>query len=139
MERQPTSIRTTLAAALALTLIAPWALGQDPDPITEIRLQAEQGDAFAQYTLGSMYALGGWHVPQDEAEAVRWFRLSADQGNADAQYTLGSSYAFGRGVPQDEAEAVRWYRLSADQGNADAQYNLGVSYASGRGVSAGRG
>ena len=53
MERRPTSIRTTLAlAALALTLIAPWALGQDPDTITEIRLQAEQGDASAQYNLG---------------------------------------------------------------------------------------
>ena len=81
MERQPTSIRTTLAlAALALTLIAPWALGQDPDTITEIRLQAEQGNAGAQNNLGVMYALGQG-VLKDEAEAVRWFRLSADQGH----------------------------------------------------------
>ena len=113
MERRPTSIRTTLAlAALALTLIAPWALGQDPDTITEIRLQAEQGDASAQYNLGVSYA-NGEGVLKDEAEAVRWYRLSADQGNAFAQYNLGVRYAFGRGVPQDEAEAVRWYRLSA--------------------------
>ena len=98
MERQPTSIRTTLAlAALALTLIAPWALGQDPDTITEIRLSADQGNASAQYNLGLMYDFG-WGVPQDKAEAVRWFRLSADQGNADAQYNLGVSYVFGRGV-----------------------------------------
>ena len=36
MERRPTRTRTTLAlSVLALTLIAPWALGQDPDAITE--------------------------------------------------------------------------------------------------------
>ena len=73
-------------------------------------------------------------VPQDDAEAVRWYRLSADQGNADAQYNLGFMYANGLGVPQDEAEAVRWYRLSADQGNALAQNNLGLRYANGLGV-----
>ena len=134
MERRPTSIRTTLAlAALALTLIAPWALGQDPDTITEIRLQAEQGDASAQYNLGGRYAFGRG-VPQDEAEAVRWYRLSADQGDASAQNNLGLMYDNGEGVLKDEAEAVRWYRLSADQGNATAQYNLGVSYSNGEGV-----
>ena len=107
MERRPTSIRTTLTlAALALTLIAPWALGQDPDTITEIRLRAEQGDASAQYNLGVRYAFGRG-VPQDEAEAVRWYRLSADQGNASAQYNLGVSYSNGEGVLKDEAELLQ--------------------------------
>ena len=97
MERRPTSIRTTLTlAALALTLIAPWALGQDPDTITEIRLRAEQGDASAQYNLGVRYA-NGEGVLKDEAEAVRWYRLSADQGDADAQYNLAFRYAKPRG------------------------------------------
>ena len=134
MERRPTRRRTTLAVSvLALTLIAPWVLGQDPDTITEIRLQAEQGDAYAQYNLGFRYDFG-LGVPQDDAEAVRWYRLSADQGNTFAQSSLGFMYAFGQGVPQDDAEAVRWYRLSADQGDASAQYNLGVRYANGVGV-----
>ena len=58
MERRPTRTRTTLSGfLLALTLIAPWVLGQDPDTITEIRLQAEQGDASAQYNLGVRYRL----------------------------------------------------------------------------------
>ena len=53
MVRRPTSILTTLAiSVMALTLIAPWVLGQDPDQITEIRRRAEQGDAEAQYVLG---------------------------------------------------------------------------------------
>ena len=84
------------------------ALGQDPDTITETRLQAEQGDASAQYHLGVRYS-NGEGVLKDEAEAVRWYRLSADQGNASAQNNLGVSYANGEGVLKDEAEAVRWY------------------------------
>ena len=94
---------------------------------------ADQGDACAQYNLGLMYA-DGEGVPEDDAEAARWYRLAADQGLAGAQRNLGLMYANGRGVPEDDAEAVRWYRLAADQGLADAQHNLGVMYADGRGV-----
>ena len=67
-----------------------------------------------------MYA-NGEGVPQDDAEAVRWYRLAAEQGNAGAQLNLGAMYSNGEGVPQDDAEAVRWYRLAAEQGNAGAQ------------------
>ena len=57
MPQRPTSILTTLAVSLlALTLIALWALGQDP--ITEIRRLAEQGHVDAQNNLGLMYANG---------------------------------------------------------------------------------
>ena len=73
-------------------------------------------------------------MPEDDAEAVRWYRLAADQGDANAQYNLGLKYASGEGVPEDDAEAVRWYRLAADQGLAIAQNNLGLMYASGEGV-----
>ena len=70
MPQRPTSILTTLAVSLlALTLIAPWALGQDPDPITEIRRLAEKGDVDAQFTLGVMYDRGEG-VPQDDTEAA---------------------------------------------------------------------
>ena len=81
MERLPTSILTTLAVSLlALTLIAPGVRGQDTDRITEIQRQAEQGDADAQNNLGVMYGEGS-RVPQDHAEAVRWFRMAAEQGH----------------------------------------------------------
>ena len=81
MERGPTRIRTTLAVSvLALTLIAPWSLGQDPDWITEIRRQAEQGNAIAQHNLGLMYA-NGTGVPQDDVLAYAWLNLATAQGN----------------------------------------------------------
>ena len=134
MERRPTSILTTLALSmLVLTLIAPWALGQDPALITEIRRQAEQGDVDAKYNLGVAYALGV--RIKDAAESVRWFLLAAEQGHAGAQYQLGFMYREGRrGVREDDAEAARWFQLAAEQGHALAQFNLGFMYGNGRGV-----
>ena len=54
-------------------------------PTTEkAQVQTAQGpvpdrDADAQFNLGVMYDTGEG-VPQDDAEAVRWFRLAAEQG-----------------------------------------------------------
>ena len=85
---------------------------------------ALQGNAEAQFQLGIVYELGRG-VPQDGAEAVRWFRMAA---------FLGVEVRRGRGVPQDYAESVKWYRAAAEQGYTDAQFNLGFSYKEGRGV-----
>ena len=45
-----------------------------------------------------MHAVRG--VPQDYAEAVKWYRKGADQGYARAQHNLGVVYAEGHGVPR---------------------------------------
>ncbi|MFT5446561.1 MAG: hypothetical protein ACI9DC_001730 [Gammaproteobacteria bacterium] len=71
----------------------------------EWRPLAEAGNAYAQTSLGNMYANGNG-VPEDDAEAVKWYRLAAAQGNADAQTNLGVMYDKGQGVPEDDAEAV---------------------------------
>ena len=97
------------------------------------REKAEKGNATAQVYLGEMYA-NGEGVPQDYAEAVRWYRKSADQGNATAQFYLGYMYANGQGVTEDYSEAMRWYRKAADQGDPDAPNSIGEMYANGRGV-----
>ena len=122
MERRPTSLLTTLAlAVLALTLIAPWVLGQDPDPITEIRRQAEQGDPEAQYNLGNMY-FNGEGVPQDAPEAVRWYRLPAgEQGHASAQFNLGIRYYEGLGVLRDSVLGHMWLNIASANGNETAR------------------
>ena len=57
-------------------------------PLEDLTRCAELGDAGAQGNLGWMYATGEG-VPQDDAEAVRWYRLAAEQGYASAQYNLG--------------------------------------------------
>lgn len=46
------------------------------DNIDGLRRKAEQGDADAQFSLGLLY-LKGRSVPQDKAEALKWFGLQA--------------------------------------------------------------
>ena len=103
-------------------------------PLAEIRVQAENGHAQAQYELGEAFFRGELGVAQDETEAAKWFRKAAEQNLAEAQYNLGVCYAKGQGVAQDAAEAVAWYRKAAAQNLAPAQYNLGVCCSRGRGV-----
>jgi len=76
----------------------------------------------------------GRELPQNDAEAVRWYRRAAAQNHAMALYNLSNHYLSGRGVPQDTEEAIKWYRLAADRDVLPAMNNLGVIYASGRGV-----
>jgi TPR repeat protein len=94
---------------------------------------AEQGNAGAQFYLGSMYEQGQG-VPYDTEQALGWLRKAAKQGSADAQLYLGGMYEQARGVPQDTQQAAAWYREAADQGSADAQFDLGGMYRKGLGV-----
>jgi TPR repeat protein len=103
---------------------------------TKLRGNQITGDVSSradQNNLGITH-YSGLGVPQDFAEAMKWFRLAADQGNASAQSSLGVGYALGRGVPQDFAEAVRWFRRAAIQRDAYGQFNLGRAYYKGDGV-----
>ena len=58
---------------------------------------AEQGDAWTQYNLISMYEYGEG-LPQNYAEAVKWYRLAAEQGLSLAQNNVGLMYQNGQGV-----------------------------------------
>jgi TPR repeat protein len=83
------------ALALTMTLVsgavagpfedvgAAYERGDYATALRLIRPLAEQGGAKAQYNLGQMYR-DGQGVPQDYAEAVKWYRLAAEQGYADA-------------------------------------------------------
>ena len=88
------------------------------DYTTALRLAADQGDAGAQFNLGLMYDLGRG-VPQDYAQAVKWYRLAANQGYASAQANLGNMYYLGQGVPKDYVLAYMWRNLAA-AGASDA-------------------
>ena len=97
------------------------------------RVRAEQGDADAEVTLGSLY-YHGQGVPQDYREALRWFQKSADQDYASGQYHVGVMHYYGNAVPQDYREAIRLYRQAADQDYPTAQDQLGTMYAHGIGL-----
>jgi TPR repeat protein len=101
-----------------------YAAAERGDYATAYRLWrplAEQGDAEAQYKLGTMYDIGQG-VPLDNAKAVRWFRKAAEQGDAPSQFRLGNMYDVGHGVPQDYVEAHKWYSLAAAAGEPSATF-----------------
>ena len=83
---------TTMAAATAGLVEDGQAAFSAGDYSTAMRLRKEaanQGNPDAQNNLGLMYRTGEG-VPQDDAEAVKWFRLAAEQGDAEAQSNLAA-------------------------------------------------
>ena len=73
----------------------------------------------AQFNLGVMLR-DGEGVPQDYAEAMKWYRLSADQGVAEAQTNLGLMYYHGSGMPQQFMEAYAYHSLPRASQNGSA-------------------
>lgn len=112
-----------------------YANGNYPLALHEFRAAAEQGDLYAEYNLGMMYAFGQG-VAKDEELAVGWYRRAAERGFAPAQHSLGQAYEEVAGVWRNEALAVDWYRKAAEQGYGKAQFSLGLMYARGLGVQA---
>jgi TPR repeat protein len=89
--------------------------------VSELKPLAEQGNAEAQFNLGSLY-YQGWGVPQDYREAAQWLRKAAEQNHTFAQATLGTIYAEGvQGVVEkDLSQGLMWFILAASQGDMEA-------------------
>ena len=88
-------LKTLIALFLSLSLMSiayanvndGWDAYQKGDyktAFSEWRPLADQGDEYAQNSLGVMYE-NGEGVPQDDKQAVKWYRKAADQGYADGQ------------------------------------------------------
>jgi uncharacterized protein len=97
----------------------------------EFLAAAEQGDARAQFFLGTIYP-EGQGVARDFKESVKWLRMAGEKGYADAQRALATVYLYGRGLPRDAAEAIKWYRMAAEQGDPMSQFALGAVYDEGK-------
>ena len=78
------SLLQLLTAAIIALFVPTNASAQSAD---DYRVEAEQGNAEAQYNLGYCYVFGEG-VDQDYAEAVKWYRKAAEQGHAKAQKAL---------------------------------------------------
>lgn len=88
-----------------------------------LRPLAAQGDAYAQYVVGVMYAMAQG-VMRDDNKAADYYRKSADQGFSDAQFALGRMYKSARGVMQDHKQAYVWFTKAAEQGHKKAKAAL---------------
>ena len=83
-------------------------------------LAAEQGHAYAQLLLGTMYEEGRG-VSQDYKRAAGWFTLAAEQGEADAQLLLSTMYGLGHGFIRDYVYAHMWGNIAASNGKSDGR------------------
>ena len=81
---------------------------------------AERGNTGAQWLLGSCCHLG-WFVPENDAEAAKWYRHFAERGSAEAQHRLAWCYC-----DSDKTEHVKWLRKAAEQGDEKAQHRLSI-------------
>jgi TPR repeat protein len=89
--------------------------------VRELKPLAEQGNAQAQFNLGSLYYQGRG-VRQDYTEAAQWMRKAAEQGHIFAQVTLGSIHAEGvqGAIQKDYPQALMWFIFAAAQGDMEA-------------------
>jgi TPR repeat protein len=78
-------MKPLLNTTLLFILVIGFSGGASGQDFEETKRLAEQGDATAQYNLGSIIDIRR----DNHAEAIRWYRLAAEQGHARAQYALG--------------------------------------------------
>lgn len=118
--RSSEGAKATLQTALtAFKNVKGTLAAMETAAMQELMTRAEQGEARAQYDFGERYYFGNG-VPQDYAEAARWFLRAAEQGHAQAQANLGMMLALGRGAARDSIEALKWLNLAAARGNQSA-------------------
>jgi hypothetical protein len=96
--------------------------------VTEDRLWAEQGDRFAQSSLGFCYISGCEGVGEDYTQAAYWLQKAADQCDEEAEAELGSLYYNGAGVKKDWETAKKWFQKVAEQDHWEAQLGMARIY-----------
>jgi Sel1 repeat len=88
-----------LLVVASLAAVCENAYGENLETLRQL---ANEGNAKAQIDLGNKYK-EGHGVPQDYAEATRWYRKAADQGYAIAQNNLQKLAAAAPCAQTDEA------------------------------------
>ncbi|SRR5579875_287010 len=94
---------------------------------------AQANDPAAECLLGEIYEFG-YGVPQDSAEALKWYK-SAARGEHKHRYSV--HLALHEAIPTDPKELKRYVddvKAHAQSGDPDAQFVLGTLYFKGLGV-----
>ena len=111
-----------------------YPLVERDEAAEQLEQLAEDGDAYAQYIIGTAYRDGGLLIP-DTAKAQKFLECAAKQEIDAAQYALGKLYLSDDADVHDPAKGIYWLKRSADNGNDFAAYRLGKEYLSGKNVS----
>ena len=110
-----------------------FPLEERDEAAEQLEQLAEDGDAYAQYIIGTAYRDGGLLIP-DTAKAQKFLECAAKQEIDAAQYALGKLYLSDDTDVHDSAKGIYWLQRSADNGNDYAAYRLGKEYLSGKKV-----
>ena len=111
-----------------------FPLEERDEAAEQLEQLAEDGDAYAQYIIGTAYRDGGLLIP-DMVKAQKLLERAAEQDLDVAQYALGKLYLSDEADVHDSAKGIYWLKRSADNGNDFAAYRLGKEYLSGKNVS----
>jgi uncharacterized protein len=80
--------------------------------LEDMKRRAKQGEAAAQFYLGSMY-FKGEQVDKSPSKAIRLWHRAAEQGHEFAGCNLAVLYEKGTHVKQDPEKAIRLYQKHA--------------------------
>ena len=108
-----------------------FPLEERDEAAEQLEQLAEDGDAYAQYIIGTAYRDGGLLIP-DTVKAQKLLERAAKQEIDAAQYALGKLYLSDDADVHDSAKGIYWLKRSADNGNDYAAYRLGKEYLSGK-------
>ena len=108
-----------------------FPLEERDEAAEQLEQLAEDGDAYAQYIIGTAYRDGGLLIP-DTAKAQKLLEYAAEQDLDAAQYALGKLYLSDDADVHDPAKGIYWLKRAADNGNEYAAYRLGKEYLSGK-------
>ena len=107
-----------------------FPLEERDEAAEQLEQLAEDGDAYAQYIIGTAYRDGGLLIP-DMVKAQKLLEHAAEQDLDAAQYALGKLYLSDDADIHDSAKGIYWLKRSADNGNDFAAYRLGKEYLGG--------
>lgn len=119
------SLLLSPALSSAAILACPLTLDQADDrQLQDLRRQADEGDACAQFNMGYLS-----YTQQDYVQSERWYTEAAEQGVARAAFEIAILYR-DELLADPGPEQQRWLVRAAEQGLALAQAELGILYLS---------
>ena len=87
---------------------------------------AATGNTEALAILGQMYLSGQQGVPQDYAQAYRYFWQAAKQKNPSGLFNLGLMYWQGMGVAKQPEKALTYFKAAREAGHMKAGRYIGL-------------
>ena len=99
----------------------------------EVTQLAQEGDAWAQYTLGWLYQDGNILMP-DDIKAAQCYEAAAQQNISAAQLAASKLYLSNDSEVRDTERGIYWLNQAAESGNDYAAYRLAKEYLTGKNI-----